>query len=64
MSDPNPLWHTRAAAEAARRLDADPQQGLDPAQVRARLEQYGENRLAEKPPRARCLRSSTSSRAC
>lgn len=56
MTDPNSLWHTLAAAEAARRLDIDPQQGLTPAQVRARLEQHGENRLAEKPPRARWLR--------
>ena len=51
--DPNPAWHGLKGDEAVARLGSDPVQGLEEAEVQARLARYGENRLAEKPPRSR-----------
>ncbi|WP_058558091.1 HAD-IC family P-type ATPase [Thiohalocapsa sp. ML1] len=44
-------WHTRTTAEAAAALGADSSRGLSSREAEARLGHYGENRLAETPPR-------------
>jgi P-type Ca2+ transporter type 2C len=43
-------WHTLSAEQAARELAVDPDEGLDPAEVARRLEQYGPNELPTEPP--------------
>lgn len=48
-------WYTLSVAETARLQEVDPGPGLSAAQVRTRLEQFGENRLAEAPPRSSWL---------
>ncbi len=48
-------WHTLSAAEAARAQDINPGAGLDSAAVRDRLDRFGQNRLAETPPRSNWL---------
>ncbi len=48
-------WHTRDAAEVAHALGVDPTTGLTGTQVGERLARYGENRLAEQPPRSKWL---------
>ncbi|QBQ55251.1 calcium-translocating P-type ATPase, PMCA-type [Nitrosococcus wardiae] len=53
QDDPGDLpWHTLSASEAAKHLQVDPKAGLSSAAVAARLEQYGPNRLREKPGRS------------
>src|SRR5262245_19184603 len=42
-----PQWHAMPPDEAIRRLDSNPETGLDPAEVNARLARYGPNRLPE-----------------
>jgi P-type Ca2+ transporter type 2C len=44
-------WHTHSTREAAAALGADPAQGLSSREAAGRLERFGENRLAETPPR-------------
>jgi len=46
-------WHSLDPAACARRLEADPAQGLSVEEARARLARVGENRLAEAPRRSR-----------
>ncbi len=48
-------WHAQDAAAAYTHLGTDPAQGLTDEAARGRLRQYGENRLAEKPPRSKWL---------
>ncbi len=48
-------WHALDLAATAARLEADPARGLSAAQVGARLERHGENRLASIPPRSKWL---------
>ncbi len=43
-----PAWHRLAAAEALRRLEADPVRGLSGGEARRRLAAYGPNHLPEK----------------
>jgi len=49
-------WHTVSAADAASTLAVDPARGLTAATIAERLEQYGENRLREAPPRSLWLK--------
>ena len=51
MMNPSTSWHTLTVDETVERLALNPTQGLDTASVRERLDQHGENRLAERPPR-------------
>lgn len=44
-------WHTLTVAEALRLQNLDPETGLKKRDVRARLSQFGENRLREMPTR-------------
>jgi P-type Ca2+ transporter type 2C len=44
-------WHTHSTREAAAALGADPAHGLSSREAAGRLERFGENRLAETPPR-------------
>jgi len=55
MSIDNTAWHDRSGVETAHALEADPARGLTEAQVNERRTRYGENRLAEKPPRSKWL---------
>jgi Ca2+-transporting ATPase len=55
MSETPNAWHTQDPSEAARALGVDPARGLKGAEVGARLERHGENRLTEKPPRSQWL---------
>jgi P-type Ca2+ transporter type 2C len=48
-------WHALAAGESAARLQMETAQGLEPAEAEQRLARFGENRLAEPPPRSRWL---------
>ena len=48
-------WHALDPAATAARLEANSACGLSAAQVGARLERHGENRLASIPPRSRWL---------
>ncbi len=51
----SPEWHTLGAEDVLRRLDVDPQRGLDDGEVQARQAQYGRNELEEsrgRPPLA------------
>jgi P-type Ca2+ transporter type 2C len=41
-------WFKLSKEEAAKKLESDPQSGLDDAQAASRLEQYGPNELVEK----------------
>ena len=43
--------HADAPELVATRLQVDPAQGLTTATVEARLDNYGHNRISEKPPR-------------
>jgi P-type Ca2+ transporter type 2C len=43
-------WYRFSAEEACKKLEVDPREGLDDAEVTKRREQYGPNRLAEQPP--------------
>jgi P-type Ca2+ transporter type 2C len=43
----DPVWHGLTVDEACAQLGVDPRQGLDPAEVERRREQYGPNKLAE-----------------
>ena len=47
--------HTFDAKTTVARFEVDPARGLSSGEARARLQRYGENRLAEKPPRSRWL---------
>lgn len=47
--------HASSAAEVAGQWGADIGSGLKAAEVGSRLARYGENRLAEKPPRSKWL---------
>ena len=50
-ADPKAVpWHTLSAQAVAERLEVDPQQGLSPAEVEARRERYGANKLEDKGP--------------
>ncbi len=49
--DSTPSWHTLSAAETAKRLDTNPELGLDSEEAGQRLDRHGPNRLREKPPR-------------
>ncbi len=48
-------WHSNSPQETIAKLGVDPLDGLSEDEVADRLERYGENRLAEKPPRSRLL---------
>jgi Ca2+-transporting ATPase len=50
-------WHALPAADAARRLDVDPAEGLSTAEAERRLQQHGPNLLAEaaREPRWRAF---------
>ena len=47
--------HALGPVETTAWLDVDPVRGLSGGEARSRLGRYGENRLAEKPPRSRWL---------
>ncbi len=47
----SPAWHTLGAEDVLRRLEVDPQRGLDDEQVQARQGKYGRNELEESPGR-------------
>jgi len=47
----NPLWHTLSPTDSVRALDTDTATGLSSEEAVARLERYGQNRLAESRPR-------------
>ena len=53
MSDSSPTdivqWYQLDVDAAAARLEVDPQRGLNQAEVKARQEKFGPNKLAEKP---------------
>ncbi len=55
-SSPDISWHAEALDAVAIRLEVDLARGLGADAVRARLADYGANRLAEKPPRAAWLK--------
>ncbi|MBX3047314.1 MAG: cation-translocating P-type ATPase [Anaerolineales bacterium] len=44
-------WHKLGRTEVAERLGTSREQGLSSAEVKARLEKYGPNRLEEAPPK-------------
>ena len=46
QADADVTWYALAPAEVARRLDADPVEGLTTAQAQERLQRYGPNALA------------------
>jgi len=46
-----PIWHSLSAEQAVSAQASDPIRGLSAAVAAERLEQYGSNRLVEKPPR-------------
>ncbi|MEE8555897.1 MAG: HAD-IC family P-type ATPase, partial [bacterium] len=46
-----PVWHALPVDEAVRRLEVDPQRGLEENDATWRLARHGPNRLREKPPR-------------
>ncbi|MGE0711443.1 MAG: cation-translocating P-type ATPase [Planctomycetota bacterium] len=46
---PQTKWHALAPEAALARLESDPARGLDPAEVAARRERSGPNRLSERP---------------
>ncbi len=50
-----PLWHALPAAAAAQQLGVEPRTGLAETGIAERQARFGENRLAEKPPRSRWL---------
>ena len=50
------IWYSEAFDAIKRELGIDTDKGLDSLTARQRLEQYGENRLAEKAPRSIFLR--------
>ena len=50
-----PAWHALAADAACANQDCDPARGLAADVAQARLSDFGENRLAEKPPRSKWL---------
>jgi magnesium-transporting ATPase (P-type) len=43
-----PLWHEVTPAEVSRRVGVDPDEGLEDAEVRRRLDEQGRNRLPER----------------
>jgi len=47
ITDESIVWHQSEVSEVAKRLDVDPAQGLSPAEVAQRLEQFGPNSLTE-----------------
>ncbi len=49
--DPRQPWHTLSVSEVAAALSLDPAVGLTSEEAPARQADYGENRLAETPPR-------------
>ncbi len=49
------LWHALPEKDVAARFGVDLQRGLAATEAAARLARYGENRLAEKPPRSKWL---------
>jgi cation-transporting ATPase F len=53
---PDVAWHSLPADEAAARLTASFEQGLDAAEVACRRSQHGENRLTPAPSRGPMLR--------
>jgi len=53
--EPATAWHSLSAQEVARQQGADPAAGLGRAEASARLERFGRNKLAERPPRAAWL---------
>jgi len=54
---PPPIYaaEARSIPEVVHALQTDPLRGLTSPEAKARLQQHGENRLAEKPPRSRWL---------
>ncbi|MBE3598746.1 MAG: cation-translocating P-type ATPase [Limnochordaceae bacterium] len=48
---PSTPWHALAPEEACRRLETDPQRGLSPTEVEARLRRFGPNAIPEAPGR-------------
>src|SRR6516162_7501003 len=49
-------WHALAADDVVRRMDTDPEKGLDAAAISRRLEEYGPNRLPEARRRGPIVR--------
>ena len=54
--DTQPTWHALSADAALSTLDSTPHQGLDSVRCAARLNEYGPNKLAERPPRPAWLK--------
>ena len=54
--DTQPIWHALSAEAALSTLDSTPHQGLDSARCAERLNEYGPNKLAERPPRPAWLK--------
>ncbi len=51
-TDPGPVaWHLLDARDVCQRLDTDPDRGLSPDEVRARLARHGSNALVEREQR-------------
>ena len=48
-------WHTLSKDEVARLLKTDCESGLTSGEARRRLQRYGPNKLAEKPPKPKWL---------
>ena len=48
-------WYQLDSTEVLSRLETNPDQGLSGEEAKARLAQYGENALVEKPPKSRWL---------
>lgn len=54
--DTQPTWHALSADAALSTLDSTPHQGLDSVRCAERLNEYGPNKLAERPPRPAWLK--------
>ena len=54
--DTQPTWHALSADAVLSTLDSTPHQGLDSVRCAERLNEYGPNKLAERPPRPAWLK--------
>ncbi len=53
--EPKVCWHAVDIQHAVAELGVDPERGLDPSEAGRRLEAFGPNQLAEKPPRSAAM---------
>jgi magnesium-transporting ATPase (P-type) len=51
-SGDTPFWHILSSAEAANRLDVEPQTGLSSSEVERRVAQFGPNEIREHGARS------------